>query len=440
MKLCRILSICGNISPSTATKILDINMNFPIKDHTSIVFLSHYHTDPKFFEKLKKTVILEVIFKQFVNTIHNIDHKDLLNRILAYCSLKEKDQELESLFLANLQQKIEKWHPLYIDELFYILDNVTENSNNLHNNIIQILIKLIDDRVSQDDCVLEQVNAIKGLSSFCNLSVREVKSYQKIFSTIGSHYLRLFDYQKQEILTALGNRGFCNTEVFKVIVNDFLNENAGREYLIDAFSSVCDVNLENESYANLLYNSVIKLLENENKFLYENHTIRLGYGLSKKRAPKKYFQLLIEKFHSPKTVMSNFCFKKLVFYYYCISINVPYGCYEDFQFLRQRIHQSGIWGLNFDKLEPIYRSLKKLNIEYQVLGEIEGIQVPLTIPKFNTAVIPKTNLISTFDESDLRGEFNLLVRILREKGVFVQLLGRETESTLENLFLKIKNK
>lgn len=55
--------MCENISPSTATKILDINMNFPIKDHTSILFLSPYHTDPKFFEKLKKTVILEVIFK-----------------------------------------------------------------------------------------------------------------------------------------------------------------------------------------------------------------------------------------------------------------------------------------------------------------------------------------------------------------------------------------
>ena len=128
--------------------------------------------------------------------------------------------------------------------------------------------------------------------------------------------------------------------------------------------------------------------------------------------------------------------KRLVSYYYFNHIDAEFGCREDFAFLKSSPEAHDVWGNINENLEKLKSSISGLGLQSKIYGEIQGIIVPLAIPKLNAAVFYKNKWVTTFDETTLRGEFQLLVRILNKKGVkthFCDIDSTSEEKFLENI-------
>lgn len=343
-----------------------------------------------------------------------------INRLIAFFSLTDMGnfQMYNSVFIENFTLKIEKWHPLYIEELFDVLESINELDFLENLEIVDILVESISARLSKFDFNLGTPGLVRSLNSFSGFHTKNISFYEQLFSNIGKFYLKFTDDQKVEVLTALGKRGFSNKAIFEIIVKDLSNpsKDLRDDHSIAIMSSLCQVNLENEPYATRAFSQILTSLNVT--ALAENLLADLGFVLAKKNDTAQIEKYFSHFFIPPFTIFPSVK-KRLILYYYFEMIGKPFGSEKDFEFLKKITDFYQMWGESPERLERVKERIEKNGLKCEVVQEISGIVVPLAVQELNAAVILRNKWITTFDEQELKGEYALLVDILQRKGVQV---------------------
>ncbi|OMJ75023.1 hypothetical protein SteCoe_25941 [Stentor coeruleus] len=422
LKICRFIAMCEAVTPNLATKVLDIHINKFIKDHESFLYLCQYHSDPNFMWKIYKRVIPE-----YVSVFQMIDMKNLCSRINAFSQTPFKNEEINEQFLESYMDKIRKWHPLYIEELFYIMENIHYNSKVMNYNVIEKFINSVGERIICDDCGLNLINAIRGIKAFCKFPYKGSMVFQKLFSDIGRLYLKFNEDQKVEIIQALGDRGFCNKEVFKIVIKDLIKKYEFKESIINSLAAVCDVNLHNEPFVPVLYEQVDSIIKSRQKMINHSLVIKSAYSLAHNNASIDKLESLMNMQVKAKDRTKLFFRKTLIMLYYFENYGISSIYSSDKIYYQKFIDHFALYGIKKQDLKSLEISLKNVGIEALSMVDYKGMHVPLFVPKSNTVIIPKSISVTTYDEKDLRGEFNLLIKILKKAGAAVHLISPNPE-------------
>ena len=186
-------------------------------------------------------------------------------------------------------------HPLFVEDLINVLENLHENPNSPTVTIVNDLAKIISNRLIKPDISLGIVNTLRALKAFCGINVNEISAFQSIFSEIGKNYLKYNEEQKIDIIKSLGKRSFCNREVFKAVSYDIVATGKTHENCIEVLSALCQVNLEQEDYGKKIFNELTALMISEPKALLENLIIKLAFGLAKNNASKETIEMVMKK-------------------------------------------------------------------------------------------------------------------------------------------------
>lgn len=363
-----------------------------------------------------------------MSVFQNIDTKTLCNRINTFSQAPFKDEKTDEEFLESYMDKIRKWHPLYIEELFYILENIHYNSSVVNYNVIEKFIDSVGKRIICDDCGLNLINAIRGIKAFCKFPYKESMVFQKLYSDVGRLYLKFNEEQKVEIIQALGDRGFRNKEVFKNVMKDLLKKHEYKDSLINVLSAACDVNIQKEAFIPELYDHLDNIIKNQIKIISHPVVIKSAYCLAHKGAPIEKFESLLRLQVKIKDQTRLFFRKTLIMLYYFENYGISSIYSSDKELFQKSIDHFALYGIQKRDLKYLETSLQNVGIEVFSMANYKSMHVPLFVPKKNTVIIPKSVSVLTFDEKDLRGEYNLLVKILKKAGAAVHFISPKPDS------------
>lgn len=361
-------------------------------------------------------------------------------RINAFLALPKKQLELEDLFIKNMVNKIHRWHPLYIEELMYLIDSFDETEN-IHNiGVLHELVSAISQRVVRSDFNMGVADAIKSLSSLSRYHATDISAFGKIFTVIGAQFLRISIKDKVEIVTILGERGLCYKEVCNTVCKDLLTSKEmerNPDHFIEILAGLGQLNLESKDFAKGVYKRALMDVREGIRTVKQENFTRLGFGLAKCNAPRAELEIFLKLYSDSKIDFLKFSKQRLILYYYFEQMNMPFGTKEDFRELTDIADEFIMWGETKETLQEIQGKLEKLDLKSNILGESYGVKVPIEIPRINTVLIPKNKWTTTYDGLALKGEYVLITDILKRKGVDVHVIENK-QSCFEALIQKEK--
>lgn len=316
-----------------------------------------------------------------------------------------------------------------LDDLILLLNELKAKVFFKNDKLIEFIFEQVYRRIKRDDFFVSNRQLLEICQSLCKFHVNNPNIYKSLLIELGKHFFKFNIDQKLTILKSLAERGFIHKDIFSSALEDLSKHiEVNKDMTAEALCYASQLNIEDIEF----FDDFLEKVKVLGDIKFQTGTIlKLFFLLAKKQVDFSDIELIMNENSFPNNYICDSPRMFLFCYIYYKSSNVYFAKNDLVEHIKKLISPNDIWGIQNDMIIEVKQELIKDGYDVEEFADVEGIQVPFKVKGQNIVIIPLTAQNSLLNNSEIRGEYLVFGKGLKNLNYQVLLYdGKRNEEKL----------